>query len=94
MSNKEERCECLYDICDIMWKVKDYDDFEWIYTLLENARDRAKDLMNIDSKNGVYVYTLLFNYLAKISGLRNEAEVIANELESLAGDVEKEKEQL
>ena len=92
MSNKEERCECLDDLCDTMWKVKDYDNFEWIYTLLEKARDKAKDLMDIDSENGVYVYTLLFNYLAKISELRNEAEEIAYELERLCDDVEMEKE--
>lgn len=92
MSNKEERCECLYDMCDIMWRIEDYDNFEWIYTLLEEARDKAKYLMDIDSKNGIYVYTLLFNYLVKISGLRNETIVIADELERLHNAVEKEKE--
>lgn len=92
MSNKKERCEYLLDICDTMWKVNDYDNFEWIYTLLEEARDKAKYLMDIDSKNGIYVYTLLFNYLAKISGLRNEAIVIADELERLHNAVEMEKE--
>ena len=48
--------------------------------------------MDIDSKNGVYVYTLPFNYLAKISGLRNETIVIADELERLHNAVEMEKE--
>lgn len=65
----------------------------WVdYTLLEEARDKAKYMMDIDSKNGIYVYTLLFNYLAKISGLRNEAIVIADELERLHDAVEMEKE--
>lgn len=48
--------------------------------------------MDIDSKNGIYVYTLLFNYLAKISGFRNEAIVISDELERLHDVVEMEKE--
>lgn len=92
MSNKNESCECLLDICNTLWKVHDYDNFEWLYTLLEEARDKAKYMMDIDSKNGIYVYTLLFNYLAKISGLRNEAIVISDELERLHDAVEMEKE--
>lgn len=48
--------------------------------------------MDIDSRNGVYVYTLLFDYLAKISGVRNQAKVITDELERLRDDVEMEKE--
>ena len=92
MSSKEERCEYLDDMCETMWRVEDYDNFECIYTLLEEARDKAECLIDIDSRNGVYVYTLLFDYLAKISGIRNQAKVIADELESLRDDVEMEKE--
>lgn len=91
MSSKEERCEYLDDMCETMWRVEDYDNFECIYTLLEEARDKAECLMDIDSRNGVYVYTLLFDYLSKISGIRNQAKVIADELESLRDDVEMEK---
>ena len=92
MSNKNESCECVHDICNTLCKVHDYDNFECIYTLLEEARDKAKYMMDIDSKNGIYIYTLPFNYLAKISGLRNEAIVIADELERLHDAVEMEKE--
>lgn len=92
MSSKEERCEYLDDMCETMWRVEDYDNFECIYTLLEEARDKAECLMDIDSRNGIYVNTLLFDYLAKISGIRNQAKVIADELERLRDDVEMEKE--
>lgn len=92
MSSKEERCEYLDDMCETMWRVEDYDNFECIYTLLEEARDKAECLIDIDSRNGIYVNTLLFDYLAKISGIRNQAKVIADELERLRDDVEMEKE--
>lgn len=92
MSSKEERCEYLDGMCETMWRVEDYDNFECIYTLLEEAKDKAECLMDIDSRNGIYVNTLLFDYLAKISGIRNQAKVIADELERLRDDVEMEKE--